>query len=151
MTTPIAHDAYEPPSVVDQLAQDAAPPEMPEGAPELVPYLQIRPRSKRGEFKRKYAEFARAEKDLQQLRSRLGLKDGEAGELDEDADPAERMQAWADMDDYMQLMDELMELAATDHQTYRRWADEADDDVLMAAFAAYCARSQPGEASSSAS
>ena len=139
------------PSVVDALADDANLPEMPEGAPELVPYLQIRPRSRRAEFKRKYAQFAGAERDLNALRDRLGLKPDEEGVLDEDVDPEERLKAWADMDDYMQLMDELMEYAAVNPTQYRQWADAADDETLMAVFTIYCARSQPGEAPSSTS
>lgn len=142
---------HEQPSVVDALADDTNPPEMPEGAPELVPYLQIRPRSRRAEFKRKYAQFAGAEKNLNALRDRLGLKPDQEGVLDEDVDPEERLKAWADMDDYIQLMDELMEFAAVDPPAYRKWADEADDETLMGVFTVYCARSQPGEASSSTS
>ena len=134
------------PSVVDELADDATPVEYPEGAPLLKPYLQIRPRSLRAEFKRKYAEFAEVQEQMQKVQASGVLKD-------DDADPkrgAEKMRVWADMDDYYQLMDDLMAMAAVNSDAYREWSDVADDAELVAVFQVYAKRSQPGEASRSA-
>ena len=134
------------PSIVDELADDATPAEYPEGAPLLKPYLQIRPRSLRAEFKRKYAEFATVQVQMQKLQA--------SGVLDPtNVDPqanAERMRAWADMDDYYQLMDDLMAMAAVNPDAYREWSDKADDVELATVFQVYAKRSQPGEASRSA-
>ena len=133
------------PSVVDQLAEDATPDEYPAGAPELQPYLQIRPRSKRAEFKRKYAKFAEQQDKTQALHKAANRKD------DDPAAVADKMRVWADLDDLYQVMDELMELAAVDPDAYRKWADEAVDEVLVKVFQVFMKRSQPGEASSSTS
>lgn len=136
------------PSVVDELADDANPPEYPEGAPLLKPFLQIRPRSRRAEFKRGYAKFEGAQKRMAELQSSAALMgDGE----DTTERTAERMRIWAEMDDYYQLMDDLMALAAVNPDAYREWSDEAGDETLAAVFTVYARRSQPGEASSSAS
>src|SRR5690606_29149193 len=53
------------PSVSDQLAEDALPTAYREGAPELLPYLQLRRRSRRAQFKRKYAEVIAFQEELQ--------------------------------------------------------------------------------------
>lgn len=137
----------EQPSAVDELAADAVPAEYPEGAPLLQPYLQIRPRSKRAEFKRKYAEFADIQSQMQKVEASGVLKD------DGGADPdrgAAQLRVWADMDDYYQMMDDLMAMAAVNPDAYREWSDEADDAELVAVFQVYAKRSQPGEVSRSA-
>lgn len=143
-------------SVIDQLADDVeaetAPAEYPEGVPELRPWLLIRPRSRRAEFKRKYAEFAPMQRDVENLRKSgvFAAADNSEGEQSPEA-TADQLRAWADIDDYYQLIDELLELAAVDPDAYRAWSDEADDQTLMTTFAVYIRRTQPGEASSSAS
>ena len=132
----------EQPSVLDQMADDAAPDEYPAGAPGLQPYLQIRPRSRRAQFKRKYADVAQ----LQETAS-AELK---AKKITDKSPVHEQLRLDATLDDLYQLIDELMEMAAVDPQAYRKWADEVDDQTLMATFTVYQKRSQPGEASSSA-
>lgn len=133
-------------SIIDELADDAVPDEYPAGAPLLKPYLQIRPRSKRAEFKRKYAEFAELQEKTQAAQ--------QSGVLDEDADDSrmgDKLRVWADLDDLYQLMDELMEMAAANPEHYREWSDAVEDNALTAVFQVYMKRSQPGEASRSAS
>lgn len=135
------------PSAVDELADDATPEEYPEGAPILRPYLQIRPRSKRAEFKRKYAEFSGVQGQMQKVKASGVL------EADDGTDPergAEQLRVWADMDDFYQMMDDLMALAAVNPDAYREWSDQADDAALVAVFQVYAKRSQPGEVSRSA-
>jgi hypothetical protein len=134
------------PGVIDELADDATPAEYPEGAPLLKPYLQIRPRSLRAEFKRKYAEFAGVQEEMQKVQASGVLKEDD----DDPKQGAEKMRVWADMDDYYQLMDDLMAMAAVNPDAYREWSDQADDAELVAVFQVYAKRSQPGEASRSA-
>lgn len=130
------------PSVIDQLAEDAIPDEYPAGTPELLPYLQIRPRTRRAEFKRAYAQFA----ELQEKVSSIG-RDA----LAEDAPVAVKMRAWADLDEVYGAMEELLALAAADADAFQAWVVNANDELLAQVFQIYAKRSQPGEASSSAS
>lgn len=135
------------PSAIDALAEDAVADEYPEGAPLLIPYLQIRPRSKRAQFKRQYAEFAELQERMQAVQSSGVLADKDA---DNQSQTAERLRVWAELDDYMQAMDDLMAMAAVNPDAYREWSDQADDAHLTAVFQVYARRTQPGEASSSA-
>lgn len=132
------------PSMVDQLAEDAIPDEYPAGSPELLPYLQIRPRSRRAAFKRKYAELAELQESAQLVQKAAKVDDA-------DGDVADKLRLWADLDDIYQLMEELLEMAALDSAAYQKWLLEADDQALATVFQVYVKRSQPGEASSSAS
>lgn len=129
-------------STIDDLADDAAPAEYPEGAPLLRPYLQIRPRSQRADFKRKFAEFTSMQTQIDEIK--------QSGALAEDAPQADRLRAWADLDDMYQQMDELLALTAVDPDAYQEWSDKADDDDLARVFNVYMQATQPGEASSSA-
>ncbi len=135
----------DPPDPIDELADDAAPPTPGERA--LID-LQIRPRSQRAQFKRRYAEFADMQKRVLELKASPALASG-----GDDSDPergAERMRLWAEMDDYYQKMDDLMRLAAVNPEAYAEWSDVAGDEELAAVFTVFAKRSQPGEASSSA-
>lgn len=143
------------PSVLDDIAQDAltsvadVADDYPEGTPELVPYLQLRPRSRRAAFKRKYAEFARIEDQVKDMNRRL-KEVGDDVEVTPEVTSL-RMRLWADADDMYQLMDETLELAASDEVAYRAWSDNMDDDnQLSTVFSLYLKLSQPGEALSSA-
>jgi hypothetical protein len=140
-------------SVIDQMAADAAPAEYPEGTPELRPWLQIRPRSRRAQFKRKYAEFSKVRDDVRRFQESGLFNAPEDGAEETPERTAEKLRMWADMDDYYQLMDELLELAALDPVAYRSWSDAPTltDETLSQAFTVYMMRTQPGEASSSAS
>ncbi|MDN5930417.1 MAG: hypothetical protein L0I24_05040 [Pseudonocardia sp.] len=130
-------------STIDDLADDAVPPEYPDGAPLLVSWHQIRPRSRRAEFKRKFADFATLQSKIDEIK--------QSGALAEDAAQADRLRAWAELDEMYQQMDELMALAAVNPDAYREWSDEVDDDGLLKVWNVYMVRAQPGEASSSAS
>lgn len=129
-------------SAIDDLADDAVPPVYPEGAPLLRQYLQIRPRSKRAEFKRKFADFTAMQAKVDEIKK--------SGALADDADQGDRLRAWADLDDMYQQMDDLMALAAVDPDAYREWSDEVADDDLVNVFNVFMKATQPGEASSSA-
>lgn len=137
----------QPPSVVDALADDAIPADYPPGTPELRPMLQIRPRSRRAEFKRKYGEFASKQEQVQQMQRDLAA----LGDDDTPEKNAARLRLWAETDDFYQLVDEMLAIAATDPDAYQRWSDEVGDVDLMTVFNVYSKRAQPGEASSSTS
>lgn len=138
------------PSIVDELAADAAPDEHPEGAPLLKPYLAIRPRSRRAAFKRKFAEFSEFQAKIDGMKSVISADDPADDSEDRDLNP-EKLQVWAEMDDLLQLMDELMEMAAESPQDYREWSDQlVDDNDLVRVFNVFMKRTQPGEALRSA-
>jgi|SRR5690606_33563791 len=137
----VKRKAADKPSVVDQLAEDAVPPEYPEGVPELQSWLQIRPRSRRAEFKRRYAEVI----EFQKL-----VSERHKGVTDKSPLP-DQMRMAADMDDLCERIDRTLEIAAADLKAYRAWSDEVDDNTLIKTFNVFSVRSQPGEASSSAS
>lgn len=135
-------------SVVDQMADDAAPPtEYPPGTPALKPLLAIRPRSRRAEFKRRYAEVAEMKGETEKLQAQAEkLKQGS------DARYATELRMWAAMDDIYDKVNAALRLAAVDIEAYDAWSDALEDDTdLMTAFNVYQSRTQPGEASSSTS
>jgi hypothetical protein len=134
------------PSIVDALAADAVPDEYPAGSPLLLPMLQIRPRSRRAAFKRKYAEFAKMQAQVQVMKAKLDNLPA-----DDESTPAttQRMELWANVDDYYQLIDEMLAMAAVNPDHYREWSDTVDDAGLVEVFTVYSKRAQPGEASSS--
>lgn len=137
-------------SVVDAMAEDAeavtAPPEFPPGCPELKPLLAIRPRSKRAEFKRRYAEIAEQKPLIDEAQKAVTkLKAGS------DARYAAELRLWAEMDDFYEKVDAALRLAAIDEDAYSKWSDEVGDEELAQAFNAFQARTQPGEALSSTS
>lgn len=134
--------------VIAELADDAVPVDYPEGAPALLPILAVRPRSKRGELKRAFGEFNDVRDEITELKSSPALK--AENSADEELQ-AERLRLWARMDDYMQKMDDVLVLAAADPEAYRRWSDDATDEVLSQTFMVWAKRAQPGEASSSSS
>jgi hypothetical protein len=93
---------------------------------------------------------------MQDMRATLDAAQAAFVDEDEDAEltpeqEALRMQAWADSDDVLQLMDDFMRLCASDAAAYEKWSAEADDEELSKVFQVFIARSQPGEASSSTS
>lgn len=136
-------------SVVDEMAEDAEQQdssiEYPPGAPELKVLLAVRPRSRRGDFKRLLAEIA------------------EKGNIARDAqaamvkikDERQKEQALfrlsASLDDALEVIEKALRLVAVDVEKYDAWAAEASDEDLQTVWAVYQQRMQPGEASSSAS
>jgi len=153
MTTPdpVEPDADVENSLIDALAADAGVlTEYPPGVPELVPFLELRPRSRRARFKRKFAECTALEdtvKDVQRRAKKLAATTKVTPELQ-----ALRMRLSADVDELFGLMDEVLEIAAADEVKWRAWSDGlADDNDLARVFQLYMTRSQPGEASGSAS
>lgn len=136
------------PSVIDALNDDASPEEYPEGAPVLRSWLQIRPRSKRAEFKRKFGEFndMRGAIDKAQKAAKRADVAAAAGKDVQ----GELLKLSAQADDMYQLMDDLMRMAAVNEDYYSKWSDDVDDADLVATFNVFVKRSQPGEASSSA-
>lgn len=141
----------EQPSVVDALADDAEaveiPTEYPAGVPALKPMLAIRPRSKRAEFKRRFAEVA-------EMRGLVEKSRAEAVKLKEGSDEryAAELRMWAQMDDLYDKVNAALRIASADQDEYDTWSDALEDDNdLMTTFTVYQSRTQPGEASSSTS
>jgi hypothetical protein len=152
VTTPLPEpdDAVEE-SLVDALRDDAAAlTEYPPGTPELIPFMELRPRSRRARFKRKFAECTALEdtvKDVQSRAKKLARTTKVTPEL-----AALRMRLSADVDDLFGLMDEVLTIAAVDETKWRMWSDGLqDENDLARVFQLYMQRSQPGEASSSSS
>jgi hypothetical protein len=152
MTTPLpdADDAVEN-SLVDALREDAGLlTEYPAGTPELTPFMELKPRSRRARFKRKFAECTALEdtvKDVQARAKKIAAAKKPTPELG-----ALRLRLSADVDDLFGLMDEVLELAAVDPTAWRKWSDNLDDENDLArVFQLYMQRSQPGEASGSSS
>lgn len=129
---------------VEQLADEAALPDYPEGSPILLPMLAIRPRSRRAEFKRRFATFTTQQGGVDASTKAIA-------KLGDKADRADTMHLSADLDDLYQQIDELMEMAAVNPEHYREWSDAATDDELATVFNIFMSRSQPGEARSSTS
>lgn len=138
------------PSVVEQMADDAAtataPKEFPPGAPEFKALLGVRPRSRRAEFKRCYAAIAEMNVTIKALQA-------EAKQHDEGSDQryAAEIRLWAQMDELGELAEAALRLVAVAPDAFEAWVLEVSDEDLMTTFSAYQAMAQPGEASSSAS
>ncbi len=146
-------DTVEESSLLDDMADDANPPEYPEGTPELYPIPAIRPRSRRAEFKSRYADLVKLQRQMDAHRKIVGpLGEDADDDAQESPERAEAMyRLWSQSDLMYEIVTDLMVLAAVDPDQMSKWADAADDAELAAAFAAYQHRAQPGEASSSAS
>jgi hypothetical protein len=131
-------------SITDQMGEDAqaATVEYPDGAPEFIVPLAIRPRSRRAEFKRRYAAVLERYERANKLRNALD---------EENPPPSEQMKIMAELDEVYQAVIEALEIVAVDPEQYKMWADEVEDADLMQTFTAYNVRTQPGEASSSTS
>lgn len=133
------------PSIVDEMAEEAeAPEEYPPGTPEFLVPLAIRPRSRRAEFKRRYALVLDKYEKMREFKDVI--------EAEESPPPPEQMRIMAELDDVLQSIDDTLRLAAVDEAKYTEWSDSLeDDDQLMQVFHVFQKRSQPGEASSSTS
>lgn len=142
--TPRTKAVEEKPSVVDQMAEDAAADsvEYPEGAPEFLVPLAIKPRSRRAEFKRCYAKVLENYERTDELRRQLSQ---------EDPPMSKQMEIMAELDEVYQAIVDTLSIAAVAPDEFQVWADEVDDADLLQTFNAYNTRTQPGEASSSAS
>lgn len=144
------HELDDALSVVDQLADDAesveAPKEYPPGVPALKTLLAIRPRSRRAEFKRRYAEVAELNVKVKALQAEATKHKSGSNER-----YAADLRVWAEMDDMLDIVDKALRLAAVDPEAYAAWSDEVSDDDLMLTFNVYQQRTQPGEALSSTS
>jgi hypothetical protein len=150
MTTPDIDDDGDV-TLIDALHEDAgALEEYPAGCPELTPYLKLRPRSRRSQFKRQLAEVTKLEDMVRDLNKRVKAIRTTKKPTPEGA--AIQLRLMADVDDMYQEMDTLLSIAAVDAEAWREWSDNlADDNDLARVFQLYMKRSQTGEASSSAS
>jgi hypothetical protein len=136
-------------SVIDQMAEDVdsveVPKEYPPGAPEFKVYLALRPRTKRGEFKRLLAELTEMNPTLRAEQDAISkLKDQSRRE-------AASMRLWARMDEMYEIVEKALRLVAVDVEKFDVWAETVSDEDLQATWAVYQQKAQPGEASSSAS
>lgn len=141
-------DKNETPSVVDQMAEDVeaadAPVEYPPGAPEFKVLLAVR-RGRRAEFKRLLADIA----DKSNL-----ARDGQNALKkikDERRKERELFLLSAQIDEAMELIEQALRLVAVDTEKYDAWVADVSDADLQATWGAYQNRTQPGEASGSAS
>lgn len=135
-------------SVVDAMGEDAeqavAPAEYPPGTPEFKVLLAVRPRGRRAEFKRLLADIAERSPQLRKEQEALS-------KLKEDEREAAGYRLWANMDELNEVIEAALRLVAVDPEKFDVWACEVSDEDLQGAWVAYQSRSQPGEASSSAS
>lgn len=136
-------------SVLDQMADDVdsveLPTEYPPGCPEFKVYLAIRPRSRRGEFKNLLA-------DLAEMNPQLRAEQAAITKLkNKDEKQAASMRLWARMDEMYELVERALRIVAVDTEKFNAWAESVSDEELQIAWAVYQQRTQPGEASSSAS
>lgn len=141
--TTAAKTEDEQPSTTDQLAEDAVPPEFAPGTPEFLVPLAVKPRSRRAEFKRLYAEVIERYESVSKYRELVEAKD--------EPPVSEQMRISADLDLVAQAIDDVLRFVAVDQDAYAAWSDDVSDDELMKAFNTYQKRAQPGEASSSTS
>jgi len=122
------------PTVIDALQEDANPPEYPQGAPRLWPYLRL-PFRKRAQFFATYKQVQEKQEILQGSTRKRG-RPSQAATIDS----AQQLY------ELYALMDDLLRIAAVDDNEYDRWINNVSDDEFMQVFTAYSARSQPGEA-----
>lgn len=142
--TPAAKKTEPQVSVVDQLADDAEtvgkPTEYPPGAPEFKVLLAIRPRSRRGDFKRLLAELA----------EKSNIARDEQAKLKETTDPRQHEQILyrfsASLDDTLEVIEKALRMVAVDTEKFDAWAADVSDEDLQVTWAVYQQRTQPGEA-----
>lgn len=139
----------EPPSIVDQMGEDAEqieiPTEFPPGAPEFKVLLAVRPRGRRGEFKRLLAEISDKSDIARDAQAKMAALE------DEDAKRNAMFHASAALDDVLEIVEKALRLVAVDTAEFDEWAAEVSDEDLQTTWTVYQTRRQPGEASSSAS
>ena len=147
--TPKAVPNDDEPSIVEQMADDAAPPptDYPPGAPEFKVLLAVRPRSRRAEFKRLLAQISEKSGAVRAEQAAMSkIKDDGAKE-------AAGLRMWASMDELYELIENALRMVAVDVEKFDAWAadDSTNDEILQTTWVAYQQRTQPGEASSSTS
>jgi hypothetical protein len=132
-------------TTVEAIASDARSQEVeyPEGCPTLLPVLRLS-RARR-------SDYLDAMSELRRWQMAAAGQDGEFKPSDEEAPPEIRLTEARDMMRILAAIEDVLAAVAVDPDRLRRWALDAEDAVLVQAFNAYIARTQPGEASSSAS
>lgn len=133
------HAAAAKASMVDQMADDANPPTLPDDAPAMTPYLKL-PYRARGDFMAKMArvqDLAPEPKAAQSI-----AKKAEKGTVDLDQ-----------VSGYFYLLAEIDELLrlVCDPAALDAWQAAHDDSEFVGLYNAYMRWSQAGEASSSGS
>lgn len=130
------------PTATDAMSADAAPREFPADAPPLIPYLRL-PFRKRAKFFKGFGELQEMQEKLSALdKKRKRAKNPGQDVLIEQASLLYELYG---------SMDDLMRIAAVDQEKYEEWVENHSDDQFQDLFSIYVERSQPGEASSSAS
>lgn len=127
------------PTLIDSMAEDAAPREYPKDAPGLWPYLKL-PFRQRARFFAVYRELNARQGDMLALEKKRKAKKLTEAQMLEQAEELYELYA---------LMDDLLAIAAVDEDAYRAWVMSHSDEEFAELFAAYVERSQPGEASGS--
>lgn len=111
--------------------EEAAPIEYPPGAPDLGPMPALQPRSRRAEFKRKYIVVAEHMLNVRDLEAKAERIKGE------NARQVALMGMWAETDDLVQAVLDMLRIAAVDEAKFDSWAETASDEDVFATFAAY--------------
>lgn len=132
------------PSMTEKLAEDAAAPSLEylPGTPEFRPVLAL-PRAGRADYYAAMAQVSAA----QQVAVDNGPPPSEG-----DSRPRKvTLSEAADMTRVLAAIEELLAVVAVDAVACRGWAMQVSDSDLAHTFNTYVRRTQPGEASSSAS
>lgn len=122
------------PAASDAIAEDAAPPEYPEGCPKFRPLTHLG-----------FAEKAEAF-DLYDIIQEMGKK----SDAPKKGDQIDARRAAA----YYRILDQIdrfLAFVAVDKDEYARWEGRHNDALFGQAWAAYQGNAQPGEAASSSS
>lgn len=145
MATKTEKQSTETTTTVEALAEDARVDkvEYPEGCPPLLPVLRLS-RARR-------SDYLDAMSELRRWQVAASGHDGKFEPSNEDAPPEIRLTEARDMMRILAAIEDVLAAVAADPDRLRRWALDAEDALLVQAFNAYIARTQPGEASSSAS
>lgn len=167
-------DTADKPTKIDEVRSDVDLPEYPEGAPELLGYLQL-PRRRRAEFMSRFADLApvlevlsggdddtpeagAGKQEWADYARTMGVK--VTGRMTKDQilealgrAPkyiAQRARAAAQLQEALASLEDLLRDSAADQDLFDEWKVKAGDDELMQLFNAFMARTRPGEALSSA-
>lgn len=136
-------------SLVDQMGADAEqveiPTEYPAGVPAFKVLLAVRPRGRRGEFKRLLAQISELSNTARTGQAEM------AALTNEDAKRTAMFRVSAAIDDVLEVVEKALRLVAVDTAEFDAWAAEVSDEDLQTTWTVYQTRTQPGEASSSTS
>lgn len=135
----------EQPTYTDQVNEEM--PAKPDGAPELVPLLQLQ-RRRRAHVIRRLSELRKHQNELPQS-ALAELAEDEEAEGGQERTPEQEQEMFAytaSMFDLLADAEELLTEVAKDREAFTEWVAQADDQALMALAGYYLRTLQPGEA-----